>query len=193
MAYRKRLACSAEALACFLKKNGLELEQLASVSPEEADEILASFVQALARDDSSASLRVAKHGVLFVQIWLPRLKKKLPTAWSLLLAWEESRPTGYRPPLPMAMLVAMMCDARIIGSKHSDKEGELWWIFSALLGIGFFGLLRPGELLGLKADDISLPNSLSLGSAFSVVRIRSPKNARQISKATICHHTTSRC
>lgn len=45
---------------------------------------------------------------------------------------------------------------------------------------GFYGLLRPGELLNLRASDVVPPNSMSLGSAFSVVRIARPKNARQM-------------
>lgn len=46
--------------------------------------------------------------------------------------------------------------------------------------MGFFALLRPGELFGLTEPDVALPNALSLGASFAVLKIRQPKNARQL-------------
>ena len=44
----------------------------------------------------------------------------------------------------------------------------------------FFSLLRPGEALALTRDDVVLPNSITLGSPFAVLRLVKPKNARQM-------------
>ena len=46
--------------------------------------------------------------------------------------------------------------------------------------VGFFGMLRPGEIFNLRPGDINLANSLSLGSGFAVLRIARPKNDRQM-------------
>eukprot|EP00435_Cladocopium_sp_Y103_P007248 s2633_g2.t1 len=190
VAYRRRLVEAGRALCWFLRRRGIEWSDLAKVQANAIDELLAAFVQELNQTDSSASLRIAKHGVLFMQIWQPRLKKCLPTTWSHLLAWEELRPVSFRPPLPIAFLIAMMLEARLHSLKSENSEGEDWLVFSALIGIGFFGLLRPGEIFSLRACDISLPNDISLGCAAAVVRIRHPKNARQMGRqqyASVCH------
>ena len=49
-----------------------------------------------------------------------------------------------------------------------------------LIGLGFFGLLRPGELLALTREDISLQNQLTFGAPCVTVCIRKPKNFRQL-------------
>ena len=59
-------------------------------------------------------------------------------------------------------------------------ERVLWHVFATLLMVGFFGMLRPGEIFNLRPGDINLANSLSLGSGFAVLRIARPKNARQM-------------
>ena len=41
-------------------------------------------------------------------------------------------------------------------------------MFSVLLLTGFFALLRPGEMLGLRKKDVVFPNSFSMGSEFVV-------------------------
>ena len=63
-------------------------------------------------------------------------------------------------------------------------------MFGTLLNVGYFALLRPGELLKLKAFDIMLPNSVSLGAPFAVVRLDHPKNLRQMGKQQFAevHH-----
>lgn len=53
-------------------------------------------------------------------------------------------------------------------------------VLSALLLVGFFGLMRPGELLCLRARDVILPNSMLLAGEFAVIRIAKPQNARQM-------------
>ena len=54
---------------------------------------------------------------------------------------------------------------------------------SVLLEVGFFSLLRPGELLNLTRQLVSLPGQL-LGNAvqYAVVGILSPKNRRQLGR-----------
>lgn len=80
-----------------------------------------------------------------------------------------------------ASAFASCCQSRINAVKcHDEPEQRLWYVFAALVAVGFYGLLRPGELFGLSADDISLPHSLSLAASFAVIRLKRPKNARQM-------------
>ena len=46
----------------------------------------------------------------------------------------------------------------------------------------FFWALETGERFRLQKQDVGLPNSLSLGSLFASVRVRQPKNARQMGR-----------
>ena len=116
-----------------------------------------------------------------MQIMRPRLRRSLQSTWEALKSWEESQPASFRAPMPLALLAAMVCSSRIrADSCASDRERVLWFTFSALLFVGFFGLLRPGELLSIAGRDVSLPNSLTMGSCFAVVKIARPKNARQM-------------
>ncbi len=95
--------------------------------------------------------------------------------------WEEQKPSSFRPPLPISLLIAISCKARQLGFKAGDiRLTEMWWRFAALVQLGFFAMLRPGELLQLKKSDVGLPNSLSLGSNHVVTKISHPKNSRQM-------------
>ena len=179
--YRDRLLESGSELHRFLKRENLAVDSLMKCSTKQVDEILNLFVAYQHRIDSSKSLRIAKHGVLYAQLCRPGLRHKLQCTWSSLKAWEEQKPSSFRPPLPLALLIAITCKARQLGFISVDhKLTELWWRFSALLQLGFFAMLRPGELLQLKKNDIGLPNCLSLGSSCIAVRLVHPKNSRQM-------------
>ena len=98
-------------------------------------------------------------------------------------SWEEQKPSGLRPPIPLPLLCVMVCKARLLAHESADQKScDAWMIFSALLLVGFFGLLRPGELLALRAADATLPNSLAVGFSFAVIRLVRPKNARQMGR-----------
>ena len=182
-AYRARLAEAGLALQKHLSACGLHPSLLMSQSAEAVDEILETFIARLNSNSCSRSLRIAKHALLFVQLCRPRLKKQLQNSWSLIHAWEEQHPGSYRPPLPIPLLVCMICKARALGLRcGSESERELWWTFATMLAVGFFGLLRPGELFRVVVADIGLPNSLSLAGDFAVIRISQAKNARQMGR-----------
>lgn len=162
-------------------EKGWDWKELRAAKARVVDQLRADFVQKLHGKNRKDSLRIAKHAVLFTQTWRPRLRKSLQCTWQTLRAWEEQQPSSFRAPVPLPILAALVCAAR--RRAYFDCEGdqrELWLSFAALLLVGFFGLLRPGELLALLVSDVSLPNSLSLGAPFAVLRIQKAKNARQM-------------
>lgn len=179
--YRARLLEGAKVLRTFLEDHGESWSLVLSGNSASVDEILDAFVRHMHGSKLSSALRLAKHAVLFVQIARPRLKRSLKASWNSLKCWEEDKPSQFRPPLPLALLAAMLCQARLRAEQAESNQMKLLWLrFSTLLGAGFYGLLRPGELLSLCPEDVVLPNSMSLGAPFCVVRISRTKNARQM-------------
>ncbi|CAL1130725.1 unnamed protein product [Cladocopium goreaui] len=178
-AYRQRLTEGGLALDLFLRRHKAPWRLVETESSQTVDELLESFVKDMHALGKSSSLRVAKHAVLFVQCIRPRLKRHLGATWSAIRSWEEQKPSGFRPPLPVALLAALVCQARKFAEKEVDRQRDLWFRLSALLMLGFFGLLRPGEMFKLHSRHVTLPNSLSLGGPFAVVMLE---------QFTVVHH-----
>ena len=182
-AYRSRLLEAGKELCKFLHKLKLEADSLYSLPTSELDGLLEQFVNLKhsQRSVSKGALRVAKHAVLFVQVLRPRTRHRLKSAWSCLKAWEETQPSQLRSPLPIGLLIGMCCQARLVATETpAEPVKNKWYIFSALLGAGFFGLLRPGELYNLKKLDVGPPNQLSFGTPCVTLKIDRPKNFRQL-------------
>ena len=179
--YRRRLLEGATALQKFLAGEGIRQDIIREGKSCEIDMVLDPFVHAMHKDEKRSSFSVAKHAVLFVQILRPRPKKRLQSTWSTLKAWEELKPSEFRMPLPLPLLVAIVCKSRLFAVNAVDRKTEgLWYNFAALVMTGFFGLLRPGELLSITAKDVSLPHSLSLAAPHAVIRLCRPKNSRHL-------------
>lgn len=189
--YRARLLEGARVLAVFLQDHGQNWQLISTGRSKVLDTILEEFIRNMHESGEKSALRVAKHALLYVQTARPRLRKTLKLSWNAIRVWEEQVPSCYRPPLPLPLLVAITCLTRVRAERES-REGttSLWYIFGALVNLAFFALLRPGELMKLKASDVTLPNSVSLGAAFSVIRIERPKNARQMGQQQFAevHH-----
>ena len=99
----------------FLRGDGSTLNKLLDSRPPVVDEILESFVMAMhGEKNNGVNMRQARHAVLLLQILRPDLKHQLKKSWETLKAWEESLPSGMRSPLPVTLLVAMICQARIL-------------------------------------------------------------------------------
>lgn len=90
------------------------------------------------------------------------VRKSLQGTWQTLKAWEEQQPSSYRPPLPVPLLVAIVCEARRFAlSVRDSKHTDLWLTFSTLVLVGFFGMLRPGEICRLHVTLHCLTAGLS--------------------------------
>ena len=88
----------------------------------------------------------------------PSLKRKLPSSWRLFKAWTTVEIPNRAPPMTLQVLDAL-CGWSVF---HECPE------FGLSLRVAFFGLLRTGELLSLRARDIFIPGPkgpavLSLG------------------------------
>ena len=93
-----------------------------------------------------------------VQDLQPQTKGTLPCSWRLLRAWHVNEIPCRAPPLPESVLQAMLGWAFF----HEDYD------FALSLMIGFYSLLRTGELLDLRSNHIFIesaqkPATISLG------------------------------
>ena len=84
-----------------------------------------------------------------IQDLQPHTKGGLPLSWRLLKAWQVNEIPCRAPPLPEVCLQAMVGWAII-------KEE---YCFGLSLLLGFYGLLRTGELLDVKASQIFVESS----------------------------------
>ena len=176
-AYRRRLLSGGELLHRFLQKHGLSWSKFIKQQSSAIDECLEHFVTACHNEnESGVNMRGTKHAILFIQVMRPDLKHKLRRTWDTIRAWEESLPSSMRTPLPLALLIAMICQARIVAmeAETSRSKSEKMLRVSALLGLGFFGLLRPGELLNLQRRHVNLPNSLTFAMPAITISIIKP-------------------
>lgn len=174
-------------MSAFLQVHGLKHEFLTTAKTKQVDGLLEAFVGSLHQSRARGALRIAKHGVLYIQAARPSLKKKLPATWAVLRSWEEQQPSAFRAPLPLPLLAVMVVEARRMAMECQEKkQQELWLTFATLMMVGFFSLLRPGELCSLTRKDISLPNAWALAGPFAVIKINQPKNKRQLGAQQFC-------
>ena len=147
LSYRKRLLEGARCLEKFVIGCGFPGRIISLGKPDEVDEVLDSFVQKMYSLKHRSALRIAKHAILFVQILRPRLRKALQTSWSSLKSWEEQEPYSFRPPLPLALLAAMVCKSNLMGMQEDTAEQRrMWFTFTALILVSFFWLAETGRI-----------------------------------------------
>ena len=82
-----------------------------------------------------------------------------------------------RIPITMYLLEALVLTALTFGFQcNRVAEGRKWWGAAIGWWLGFVGLLRPGEVLGLRWRDIVFPSGASDPGVVLVIRV--PKTRR---------------
>ena len=183
LAYRQRLLAGGVSLNSFLRGKFGNWPTLLKEKTNIIDLTLEAYASYMHehRAQRRGALQTAKHGVLLMQVLRPQLRHKLPQTWSTLKAWEEQEPSKLRAPMPIVILMGLLCQARVNSELScSTITHDKWMDFSVLLAVGFFGLLRPGELIQLRKKDVCLPNNLSLCLPRATLCIQKPKNFRHL-------------
>ena len=94
------------------------------------------------------------------------LKPYMTVCWDHLSRWERVEPTEHRVPVPTAVVQAIMCVAILWG----------WMRFAASVGVIFYGITRPGEVLKATRALLILPRDLLLDAATECyLKIPEPK------------------
>ena len=100
-------------------------------------------------------------------------------AWSAVRGWRSMRPARSRVPITRYRLECMVVSALAKGWSEVGALRRRWWSAALAWWVGFVCLLRPGELLGLRSGDISLPETeASSAELGAVLIIRRPKTRR---------------
>jgi hypothetical protein len=170
-AYLRRLSLGLSAFRQWLSEHGPRGFLLARSHRRHVDGVLALFVDFC--HSSELGFDLAKHAILAVQHML-QLKNHLPRAWNCMKAWKLELPITHRVPLPIEILMALFgfsLDCWLCGAGSSG----LFLPMAILLRVAFFGLLRPGEVFGMKRMDVLL-REVNPSESVAVLVIRRPKN-----------------
>ena len=84
-----------------------------------------------------------------LQWWEPWTKRRLPNAWRLFHVWRKIEVVARAPPLTSLLVRSMVAYCLA----HSDIQ------MAAALLIGFYGLLRTGEILNLRLSECLIKGS----------------------------------
>ena len=124
----------------WLTREGLSLPTKAS----QMDNLVSDYLEFLWASGEGKS--VANNALAALQDHDPNLKKKLPGSWSVMKAWNTAEIPNRAPPLTLTLLNAL-CGRSVL---QDCPE------FGLSLRVAFFGLLRTGELLTVRARDVYL-------------------------------------
>ena len=148
--YRRRLEREYEEFLSWLGRQN-SLPQWNSLAW--ANQLVATYVNHLY--ESGTSFSRAKHASVAIQTAHHHLRGRLQRPWDALRAWKARLPNKHRLPIVLEVLQCLFIKA-IDWALASPPEGFLWLCLGLGLRVGFFGLLRAGELLKLKMQESKL-------------------------------------
>ena len=118
-------------------------------SAEQVDGALCAYLEELW--ETGESKAHAGDTLAALQNWKPLLRKRLPAAWRLMRAWTARELPHQCPPLTPTLVHAL--------AGLAWQQG-LYWLARAVV-IGFYGVLRTGELLKLRKSHVTFAADLS--------------------------------
>ena len=137
-ATKRRYNKALDAFFVFLKANNLSLP----TSKQKLDPLVCDYIEHMW--STGIGRAQANDTVAALQDQQPNLKGHLHGAWRLLKTWSVNEVPNRAPPLPEQVVLAMAGWAFFHGH----------YSFGVSLIIGFYTMLRSGELLGLSAHHI---------------------------------------
>ena len=147
----------------FLKHESLALPR----SREALDPLVCEYLEFLW--SSGAGRAQASDCLAGLQNETPRLRGQLQGSWRLLKAWHMNEVPNRAPPLPVHVLNAM------IGWAIFNNHGA----FAISLVVGFYGMLRTGEILSLRRNHFTSPQ----GSTRVVISLGMTKGGKRAGAA----------
>ena len=107
----------------------------------------------------------------------PTLRRSLQGAWDLAFAWVREEKPDHHLAMPWQLLLAMLSVALVWG----------WNNFAGGLALAFGALLRPGEFLLAKRQDLLLPEDVGYTQKFGLLTIAEPKT-----RFTVARHQSAK-
>ena len=122
---------------------------------------------------SGGSLLYFRHLVLAAQRKIPSLKPFVSICWDLATRWEKIEPVRHRPPVPEALVEALVSLAWLLG----------WRRWSSITMLCFYGVARAGEVLQCIRQDLLLPADMMFESDCAFLLLRQSKTMyRQLAR-----------
>ena len=112
--------------------------------------------------------------MLAVQSRYRHYRGKIPRAWDCVSAWELQRPLRSRVPISLEVVRFLFASA-CSWALEEKSQGCMLFSLAIFLLLGYHGMMRPGELLNLKVEDLSSSHTgapLSLAIAIRTPQIR---------------------
>ena len=162
-ATRARYDKALQGFLTFLCNNKLQLPH----QRERIDPLAAEYIEHLWFQGSGRAL--ASDTLAALQDQDPHLKGRLQISWRLLKTWHSREIPSRAPPFPEFLLHCLVGWAL-----HQQKFG-----FAVSLLVGFYGLLRTGELLALQKRHISF----SVQSGVAVITLGFTKGGKRLGVA----------
>ena len=174
-AYRHYLARSWKVAKLWFSLRGIRFPSIVHL-PREADKLLSQFVEEA--HQQRIAFHIVKHAVLHAQFKYPHLRRHLPGTWSCLKSWQASKPwTPRRPMHRHAMLNAFLRALDHAMRAPTLQASFRWLVLGLFIRLGFWGLLRPGEMYRLTPAHISIIRRTGEPTVL-VISITEPKTKR---------------
>lgn len=126
----------------FLRFEGITLPK----QKAKLDDLLTEYIEHLWSSGEGRAL--ASDTVAGLQNLEPHLKGSLLASWRLLKVWNQNEMPNRAPPFPESVLQALVGQALL----QNDPQ------FALSLLLGFYGMMRTGELLSLKPSQVEAPS-----------------------------------
>ena len=111
-------------------------------SSKDLDEAVSEWIQL--SWEKGDSLHIVNDGLCGLQRYYPWVKHKIPLSWRLFSVWRKVEAPNRAPPLTKEIVDSFVMYA----IAHRDLS------FAAMMVLGFYGLLRTGELMQIRPSDI---------------------------------------
>ena len=149
---RKRYEHAMDLFFSFLRRERLELPR----QRRHLDDLLSDYIEYLWSQGEGRAL--ASDTLAGLQDADPKLRGQLPCTWRLMKVWVQNEIPSRAPPMPESVVQAL--------AGYSILQGDHLFALSVLLG--FYGMLRTGEIIGLARRQVEAGNGtgpavLSLG------------------------------
>ena len=139
---KKRYEAALKRFFDFLKFEGIILPK----KKVALDDLVSEYIEHLGSSGEGRAL--ASDTLASLQNFEPHLKGHLVNAWRLLKVWNQNEIPNRAPPIPESVLEALVGRALL----HEDHR------FALSLLLGFYGMLRSGEILGLRPQQVEAPS-----------------------------------
>lgn len=96
----------------------------------------------------------------------PALRRMIQGAWDFGYAWNRAEPVQHHVAAPFQVVLAVISVSLLWG----------WLPLAGTVALMFGGLLRPGELLAARREDLLLPRDCDASIPFCLLSIKDPKS-----------------